>query len=50
LLNYQETLQLKQAVSLLNSLGIKFQESEDNNYFEPDIKSLLDFKVIKGLN
>ena len=45
LLNYKEKCQLKQAVSLLSSLGIKLHESEDQNYFEPDIKSLLNFKV-----
>jgi hypothetical protein len=46
LLNYEEKIQLKQAVSLLSSLGIKLQDSEEHQFFEPDIKSLLDFKVV----
>lgn len=47
LLNYKEKSQVKQAISLMTSLGLKFRdiEEDNNSYYEPDIQSLLDFKV-----
>lgn len=45
LLNFKEKYQVKLSISLMSSLGLKFRDSEDNNFYEPEINSLLDFKV-----